>query len=134
MNEFLIIILVAFFATNSLDKAESVELEETPLEIIDEIFGEGWWDNDKAEEWHKLTLEQNALHQIDGQNTQFGQIESNSTDQNPPLSESDHSDKAKNGVEQSKIIKTISSNEKRGKVNLAKPHSINTPTANKKNC
>uniref|UniRef100_A0A914IE15 Uncharacterized protein n=1 Tax=Globodera rostochiensis TaxID=31243 RepID=A0A914IE15_GLORO len=84
MKEFWILILVAFFATNSLDKAESVQL-------FDEIFGEGWWDNDKADEWDKLTLEQNALHQIDRQNTsQIGQIEPNSTDQNPPLTESDH--------------------------------------------
>uniref|UniRef100_A0A914H812 Transposase n=1 Tax=Globodera rostochiensis TaxID=31243 RepID=A0A914H812_GLORO len=35
---------------------------------------------------------QNVHHQIDRQNTQFGQIEPNSTDQNPPLTESDHSD------------------------------------------
>uniref|UniRef100_A0A914HRM6 Uncharacterized protein n=1 Tax=Globodera rostochiensis TaxID=31243 RepID=A0A914HRM6_GLORO len=92
------------FATNSLDKAESVQLKEKPLNPIDEIFGEGWWDNDKDEEWQKLTLEQNALHQIDRQNTQIGQIEPNSTDQNPPLTESDHSDNAKNYEE-------ISSNE-----------------------
>uniref|UniRef100_A0A914HQ85 Transposase n=1 Tax=Globodera rostochiensis TaxID=31243 RepID=A0A914HQ85_GLORO len=128
MNEFWILILVAFFATNSLDKAESVKvkLEETPLKIIDEIFGEGWWDNDKAEEWHKLTLEQNALHQIDRQNTQIGQIKSNSTDQlgqiepnstdqlgqiepnstdlNAPLTESDHSEKSKNSEELNEII------------------------------
>uniref|UniRef100_A0A914HP08 Uncharacterized protein n=1 Tax=Globodera rostochiensis TaxID=31243 RepID=A0A914HP08_GLORO len=81
MNEFWILILMPFFATNSLDKAECVQLEETPLNPIDEIFGEGWWDNDKAEEWHKLTLEQNSLHQIYRQNTQIGQIEPNSTDQ-----------------------------------------------------
>uniref|UniRef100_A0A914HS64 Uncharacterized protein n=1 Tax=Globodera rostochiensis TaxID=31243 RepID=A0A914HS64_GLORO len=84
MEKFWILILVAFFATNSLDKAESVQL-------FDEIFEEGWWDNDKAKEWDKLTLEQNALHQIDRQNTQIGQIEPNSTDQNTPLTESDHS-------------------------------------------
>uniref|UniRef100_A0A914HQA1 Uncharacterized protein n=1 Tax=Globodera rostochiensis TaxID=31243 RepID=A0A914HQA1_GLORO len=67
-----------------LDKAESVKvkLEETPLKTFDEIFGEGWWDNDKAEEWHKLTL---FHHQIDRQNTQLGQLEPNSTDQNPHL-------------------------------------------------
>uniref|UniRef100_A0A914H1K4 Uncharacterized protein n=1 Tax=Globodera rostochiensis TaxID=31243 RepID=A0A914H1K4_GLORO len=91
MEEFWISILVFFFATNSLEKAESVQL-------FDEIFGEGWWDNEKADEWDKLTLEQNFHHQIDGQNTQLGQsepnstdqlgqIESNSTDQNPPLTE-----------------------------------------------
>uniref|UniRef100_A0A914HPA5 Uncharacterized protein n=1 Tax=Globodera rostochiensis TaxID=31243 RepID=A0A914HPA5_GLORO len=79
MEEFWILILVLFFGTNSLDKAESVQLEETPHKIIDEIFGEGWWDNEKDEEWNKLTLEQNALHQIDLQNTQIGQIEHNST-------------------------------------------------------
>uniref|UniRef100_A0A914HRG9 Transposase n=1 Tax=Globodera rostochiensis TaxID=31243 RepID=A0A914HRG9_GLORO len=146
MEKLWILILVAFFATNSLDKAESVQL-------FDEIFGEGWWDNDKAKEWDKLTLEQNALHQIDRQNTQIGQIEPNSTDQNPPLTESDHSrqiepnstdqnppltesdhhsvqieanstdqnpahtesdqtDNAKNGKEQSEIMKKITSNKK----------------------
>uniref|UniRef100_A0A914HQM5 Uncharacterized protein n=1 Tax=Globodera rostochiensis TaxID=31243 RepID=A0A914HQM5_GLORO len=95
MGEFWILILGAFFATNLLDKAESVQL-------FDEIFGEGWWDKDKAKEWHKLTLEHNFLHQIDRQNTQIGQIEPNSTDQlgqiepnlthqSPPLTESDHS-------------------------------------------
>uniref|UniRef100_A0A914IEY6 Transposase n=1 Tax=Globodera rostochiensis TaxID=31243 RepID=A0A914IEY6_GLORO len=84
MEAFWLLFLVPFFATNSLDKAESVQL-------FDEIFGEGWWDNEKDEEWQKLTLEQNALHQIDQQNTQIGQIEPNSTDQNPPLTESDNS-------------------------------------------
>uniref|UniRef100_A0A914HP89 Myb-like domain-containing protein n=1 Tax=Globodera rostochiensis TaxID=31243 RepID=A0A914HP89_GLORO len=49
---------------------------------------------------------QNVHHQIDRQNTQ---IEPNSTDQNPPLTESDHSDNVKNGEEQN----IISSNEKR---------------------
>uniref|UniRef100_A0A914HNG9 Transposase n=1 Tax=Globodera rostochiensis TaxID=31243 RepID=A0A914HNG9_GLORO len=49
---------------------------------------------------------QNVHHQIDRQNTQIGQIEPNSTDQNLPLTESDHSDNAKNGEE-------ISSNEKK---------------------
>uniref|UniRef100_A0A914HRE5 Uncharacterized protein n=1 Tax=Globodera rostochiensis TaxID=31243 RepID=A0A914HRE5_GLORO len=92
MEEFWILILVSLFATNSLDKAESVQLEETPLKIIDEIFGEGWWDNDKDEEWNKLTLEHTLHHQIDRQNTQIGKIEPNLTDQNPPpLTESDHS-------------------------------------------
>uniref|UniRef100_A0A914HBH9 Uncharacterized protein n=1 Tax=Globodera rostochiensis TaxID=31243 RepID=A0A914HBH9_GLORO len=90
MEKLWIFILVPFFATNSLEKAESVQLEETPHKIFDEIFGEGWWDNDKDEEWNKLTLEQTFLRQIDRQNTQLGQIEPNSTDQNPPLTESDH--------------------------------------------
>uniref|UniRef100_A0A914HS38 Uncharacterized protein n=1 Tax=Globodera rostochiensis TaxID=31243 RepID=A0A914HS38_GLORO len=119
MEEFLIIILAAFFATNSLDKAESVKLE---LKTFDEIFGEGWWDKDKAAEDLKMpaltNFGQNVHHQIDRQKTQIGQIEpnstdqlgqiepnstdqlgqieSNSTDQNPPLTESDHSDNAKN--------------------------------------
>uniref|UniRef100_A0A914IEX7 Transposase n=1 Tax=Globodera rostochiensis TaxID=31243 RepID=A0A914IEX7_GLORO len=84
MEEFWILILVSFFVTNSLDKAKSVQL-------FDEIFGEGWWDNEKDEEWNKLTFEQNLHHQIDRQNTKIGQIEPNSTDQNPPLTESDHS-------------------------------------------
>uniref|UniRef100_A0A914HT16 Uncharacterized protein n=1 Tax=Globodera rostochiensis TaxID=31243 RepID=A0A914HT16_GLORO len=97
MKKLCILILVSFFATNSLDKAESVQLEETPHKIIDEIFGEGWWDNDKDKEWNKLTLEQtlDKMYQIDRQNTQIGQIEPNSTDQNnPPLTKSDHSDNA----------------------------------------
>uniref|UniRef100_A0A914HP61 Uncharacterized protein n=1 Tax=Globodera rostochiensis TaxID=31243 RepID=A0A914HP61_GLORO len=95
MDEFWIFILVSLFATNSLEKAESVQLEETPQKIIDEIFGEGWWDNDKDEEWNKLTLEHNFNFQIDRQNTQIGQIESNSTDQNTPLTEYDHSGQIK---------------------------------------
>uniref|UniRef100_A0A914HQA0 Helix-turn-helix domain-containing protein n=1 Tax=Globodera rostochiensis TaxID=31243 RepID=A0A914HQA0_GLORO len=92
MIEFWLLILVLFFATNSLDKAEAVKvkLEGTQLKTFDEIFGEGWWDKDKAEEWHKLTLEENFHHQIDRPNTQLGPIEPNSTDQNPPLKESDH--------------------------------------------
>uniref|UniRef100_A0A914HRR1 Uncharacterized protein n=1 Tax=Globodera rostochiensis TaxID=31243 RepID=A0A914HRR1_GLORO len=56
-------------------------MEETPHKIFDEIFGEGWWDNDKNEEWNKLTLEHNFHHQIDRQKTKIGQIEPNSTDQ-----------------------------------------------------
>uniref|UniRef100_A0A914HPG1 Homeobox domain-containing protein n=1 Tax=Globodera rostochiensis TaxID=31243 RepID=A0A914HPG1_GLORO len=120
MEEFWILILVSFFAINSLDKAESVQLEEKPFKIIDEIFGEGWWDNDKDEEWHKLTLEQNFHHQIDRQNTQIGQIEPNSTaqlgqiepnstDQNPPLIESDHSGQIEpNSTDQNPpIVETI---------------------------
>uniref|UniRef100_A0A914H8J2 Homeobox domain-containing protein n=1 Tax=Globodera rostochiensis TaxID=31243 RepID=A0A914H8J2_GLORO len=97
MEKLWILILVSFVETNSLDKGESVQL-------FDEIFGEGWWDNDKAEEWHKLTLEHNFHNQIDRQNAQLGQIEPNSTDQNPSLTESDHSDNAKNGEEQNENI------------------------------
>uniref|UniRef100_A0A914H1L4 Uncharacterized protein n=1 Tax=Globodera rostochiensis TaxID=31243 RepID=A0A914H1L4_GLORO len=94
MEGFWILILVAFFVINSLDKAESVqleELEELPLQTFDEIFGEGWWDKNKADEWDKLTLEHNFHHQIDGQNTQFGQTEPNLIDQNPSLTEFVHS-------------------------------------------
>uniref|UniRef100_A0A914HQ40 Uncharacterized protein n=1 Tax=Globodera rostochiensis TaxID=31243 RepID=A0A914HQ40_GLORO len=101
MEEFWILILVAFFATNALDKAESVKLE---LKTFDEIFGEGWWDKDEAAEDLKTpaptNFGQNVHHQIDRQNTQIGQIEPNSTDQlgqiepnstdqNLPLTESD---------------------------------------------
>uniref|UniRef100_A0A914HRK2 Uncharacterized protein n=1 Tax=Globodera rostochiensis TaxID=31243 RepID=A0A914HRK2_GLORO len=90
MNEFWILILVLFFATNSLDKAESVKLE---LKTFDEIFGEGWWDKDETAKDLKMpaptNFEQNVHHKIDRQNTQIGQIESNSTDQNPTLIESD---------------------------------------------
>uniref|UniRef100_A0A914HPB9 Uncharacterized protein n=1 Tax=Globodera rostochiensis TaxID=31243 RepID=A0A914HPB9_GLORO len=107
MNKFWILIFVSIITTNSLDKAKSVQLEELPLQPIDEIFGEGWWDNEKAEDWHKITLEHDFHHEIDRQNTQIGQIEPNSTDQlgqiepnstdqNPPFTESDHSNNAKN--------------------------------------
>uniref|UniRef100_A0A914HR64 Uncharacterized protein n=1 Tax=Globodera rostochiensis TaxID=31243 RepID=A0A914HR64_GLORO len=81
MKEFWILILVAFFATNSLDKAESVKLE---LKTFDEIFGEGWWDKGEAEYLKTpapTNFGQNVHHQIDRQNTQIGQIEPNSTDQ-----------------------------------------------------
>uniref|UniRef100_A0A914H2D4 Uncharacterized protein n=1 Tax=Globodera rostochiensis TaxID=31243 RepID=A0A914H2D4_GLORO len=98
MNELWILILVAFFATNSLDKAEAVKVK-LELKTFDEIFGEGWWDNDKDEEWNKLTLEHNFHHEIDkiepnstDQNPhRLGRIEPNSTDQNPPRTKSDHS-------------------------------------------
>uniref|UniRef100_A0A914HS00 Transposase n=1 Tax=Globodera rostochiensis TaxID=31243 RepID=A0A914HS00_GLORO len=121
MEEFWILILVAFFATNSLEKAESVKLE---LKTFDEIFGEGWWEKGEAEELKTpapKNFGQNVHHQIDRQNTQIGQIEPNSidqlgqiepnstdqsphsgqiepnsTDQNPPLTESYHSDNTKN--------------------------------------
>uniref|UniRef100_A0A914H822 Uncharacterized protein n=1 Tax=Globodera rostochiensis TaxID=31243 RepID=A0A914H822_GLORO len=110
MEEFWILILISLFATNSLDNAESVKvkLEETPLKTFDEIFGEGWWDKDEAAEDLKMpaptNFGQNVHHQIDRQNTQIGQIEPNSTDKNPPLTESDHSDNAKNGDEQNENI------------------------------
>uniref|UniRef100_A0A914HRN4 Uncharacterized protein n=1 Tax=Globodera rostochiensis TaxID=31243 RepID=A0A914HRN4_GLORO len=82
MNEFWILILVAVFATNSLDKAKSVKLEH---KTFDEIFGEGWWDKGEAVEDLKMpaptNFGQNVHHQIDRQNTQIGQIEPNSTDQ-----------------------------------------------------
>uniref|UniRef100_A0A914H7Y7 Transposase n=1 Tax=Globodera rostochiensis TaxID=31243 RepID=A0A914H7Y7_GLORO len=96
MNKFLILIFVSLFASNSLDKAKSVKLE---LKTFDEIFGEGWWDKGAAEELKTpapTNFGQNVHHQIDRQNTQIGQIEPNSTDQNPTLTESDHSDNAKN--------------------------------------
>uniref|UniRef100_A0A914HU33 Uncharacterized protein n=1 Tax=Globodera rostochiensis TaxID=31243 RepID=A0A914HU33_GLORO len=84
MEEFWILILVAFIATIP-DKAESVKLE---LKTFDEIFGEGWWDKSEAEDLKTPTnFGQNVHHQIDRQNTQIGQIEPNSTDQNPPLTE-----------------------------------------------
>uniref|UniRef100_A0A914HUV2 Uncharacterized protein n=1 Tax=Globodera rostochiensis TaxID=31243 RepID=A0A914HUV2_GLORO len=81
MGEFWILIFVSFFATNSLDKAESVKLE---LKTFDEIFGEGWWDKGEAEDLKMpapTNFGQNVHHQIDRQNTQIGQIEPNSTDQ-----------------------------------------------------
>uniref|UniRef100_A0A914H1K9 Uncharacterized protein n=1 Tax=Globodera rostochiensis TaxID=31243 RepID=A0A914H1K9_GLORO len=99
---------------NLLHKAESVKvkMEELPFKTFDEIFGEGWWDKGEAEDLKTLAptnFGQNVHHQINRQNTQIGQIEPNSTDQNPPLTESDHSYNAKNGEEQT----DISSNEKR---------------------
>uniref|UniRef100_A0A914H1M5 Transposase n=1 Tax=Globodera rostochiensis TaxID=31243 RepID=A0A914H1M5_GLORO len=100
MDNFWILILVSFFATNSLDKTESVqleELEELPLQTFDELFVDEWWDKDEAEDLETpvpTNFGQNAHHQIDRQNTQIGQIEPNSTDQNPPLTESDDSDNA----------------------------------------
>uniref|UniRef100_A0A914H8I2 Uncharacterized protein n=1 Tax=Globodera rostochiensis TaxID=31243 RepID=A0A914H8I2_GLORO len=104
MEKLWILILVAFFATNSLDKAESVqleELEELPLQTFDELFVEEWWDKDEAEDFKlpaPTNFGRNVHHQIDRQNTQIGQIEPNSTDQNPPLTESDHSDNANSSV------------------------------------
>uniref|UniRef100_A0A914HPP9 Uncharacterized protein n=1 Tax=Globodera rostochiensis TaxID=31243 RepID=A0A914HPP9_GLORO len=106
---------MALFASNLLDKAESVKLE---LKTFDEIFGEGWWDKGEAEDLKTpapTNFGQNVHHQIDRQNTQIGQIEPNSTDQlgqiepnptdqNPLLTESDHSENAKNGEEQNKVI------------------------------
>uniref|UniRef100_A0A914HSP0 Transposase n=1 Tax=Globodera rostochiensis TaxID=31243 RepID=A0A914HSP0_GLORO len=93
MEEFWILILVAFFATNSLDKAESIKVK-LELKTFDEIFGEGWWDKGEAEDLKTpapTNFGQNVHNQIDRQNTQIGQIEPNSTNQNPPLTESDHS-------------------------------------------
>uniref|UniRef100_A0A914HNN3 Uncharacterized protein n=1 Tax=Globodera rostochiensis TaxID=31243 RepID=A0A914HNN3_GLORO len=107
MNEFWILILTALFATNSLDKAESVKLE---LKTFDEIFGDGWWEKGEAEDLKTpapTNFGQNVHHQIDRQNTQIGQIEPNSTDQNPPITESDHSENAKNGEEMNSYEKHI---------------------------
>uniref|UniRef100_A0A914H5T5 Transposase n=1 Tax=Globodera rostochiensis TaxID=31243 RepID=A0A914H5T5_GLORO len=117
MNEFRLLILVLFFAINSLNKTESVKLEETPLKTFEEIFGEACWDKGEAEDLKTpapTNFGQNVHHQIDRQNTQLGQIEPNltdqlgqiehnstdqlgqnepnSTDQNPPPTESDHSE------------------------------------------
>uniref|UniRef100_A0A914HKV5 Uncharacterized protein n=1 Tax=Globodera rostochiensis TaxID=31243 RepID=A0A914HKV5_GLORO len=99
MKGFWILILVPFFATKSLDKAESVqlkELEELPLQTFDELFVDEWWDKDEAENLKtpapSTNFGQSVHHQIDRQNTpQLGQIELNSTDQNAPLTESNHS-------------------------------------------
>uniref|UniRef100_A0A914HPC4 Transposase n=1 Tax=Globodera rostochiensis TaxID=31243 RepID=A0A914HPC4_GLORO len=81
-----------------MEKAESVKvkLEELPLKTFDEIFGDGWWDKGEAEDLKMpapTNFGQNVHHQIDRQNTQIGQIEPNSIDQNPPLS--DHSGQIK---------------------------------------
>uniref|UniRef100_A0A914H114 Uncharacterized protein n=1 Tax=Globodera rostochiensis TaxID=31243 RepID=A0A914H114_GLORO len=94
MEKFWILILVSFFATNLIEKAESVELEELPLQTFDELFVDEWWDKDEAEDLRTpapTNFGQNDHHQIDRQNTQIEQIETNSTDQNLPLTESDHS-------------------------------------------
>uniref|UniRef100_A0A914HN86 Uncharacterized protein n=1 Tax=Globodera rostochiensis TaxID=31243 RepID=A0A914HN86_GLORO len=96
MAEFWLLILVLLFATNSLDKSESVqleELEEMQLQAFDELFVDEWWDKDEAEDLKTpapTNFGQNVHHQIDRQNTQIGQIEPNSNDRNPPLTESDH--------------------------------------------
>uniref|UniRef100_A0A914H861 Uncharacterized protein n=1 Tax=Globodera rostochiensis TaxID=31243 RepID=A0A914H861_GLORO len=91
MEKFWLLILVAFFVINSRDKAESVQLEELQLQTFDELFVDEWWDKDEAAEDLQrpppTNFEQNVQHQIDRQNTQIGQIEPNSTDQNPPLTE-----------------------------------------------
>uniref|UniRef100_A0A914HQ45 Transposase n=1 Tax=Globodera rostochiensis TaxID=31243 RepID=A0A914HQ45_GLORO len=68
---------MSLFATNLLDKAESVKLE---LKTFDEIFGEGWWDKGEAEDLKMpapTNFGQNVHHQIDRQNTQILQIEPN---------------------------------------------------------
>uniref|UniRef100_A0A914H9J1 Uncharacterized protein n=1 Tax=Globodera rostochiensis TaxID=31243 RepID=A0A914H9J1_GLORO len=86
MEEFWILILVAFLVTNSLDKAESVqleELEELTLQTFDELFVDKWWDKDEAEDLKTpapTNFGRNVHHQIDRQNTQIGQIDPNSTD------------------------------------------------------
>uniref|UniRef100_A0A914H1E2 Transposase n=1 Tax=Globodera rostochiensis TaxID=31243 RepID=A0A914H1E2_GLORO len=102
MEEFWILILVAFFATNALDKAEAVKVKQE-LKTFDEIFGEGWWDKGETEDLKTpapTNFGQNVHRQIDRQNTQIGQIEPN-----PPLTESDHSDNDEN--EQKQIDKTV---------------------------
>uniref|UniRef100_A0A914HRJ4 Uncharacterized protein n=1 Tax=Globodera rostochiensis TaxID=31243 RepID=A0A914HRJ4_GLORO len=100
MEELWILILVAFSATNSLEKAEAAKVK-LELKTFDEIFGEGWWDKGEAEDLKMpapTNFGQNVHHQIDRQNTQIGQIEPNSTDQlgqiepnsteqNPPFTE-----------------------------------------------
>ncbi|KAI3417241.1 hypothetical protein GPALN_014977 [Globodera pallida] len=65
-------------------------MEETPLKTFGEIFGEGWWDKGDREDVKMpppTNFGQNAHHQIDRKNAQIGQIEPNSTDQNPPFTE-----------------------------------------------
>uniref|UniRef100_A0A914HT02 Uncharacterized protein n=1 Tax=Globodera rostochiensis TaxID=31243 RepID=A0A914HT02_GLORO len=107
MEEFCFLILVAFFVTNSLDKAESVqleELEELPLQTFDELFVDEWWDKDEAEDLKMpapTNFRQNVHHQIDRQNTLIepnstdhsGQIEPNSTDHSGQIepNSTDHS-------------------------------------------
>uniref|UniRef100_A0A914HRB4 Uncharacterized protein n=1 Tax=Globodera rostochiensis TaxID=31243 RepID=A0A914HRB4_GLORO len=140
MEEFWILILLSFFATNSLEKGESVKVK-LELKTFDEIFGEGWWDKGEAEDLKNLAptnFEQNVHHQIDRQNTQIGQIEPNSTDQigqielnsndqNPP-----HADKKLMKLSQ-KSWASVLKQFTLGNVNLAKPNqTINTSTAN--NC
>uniref|UniRef100_A0A914HNW0 Secreted protein n=1 Tax=Globodera rostochiensis TaxID=31243 RepID=A0A914HNW0_GLORO len=142
MKTFSILILLSFFSTNLLDKAESVKLE---LKTFDEIFGEGWWDKGEAEDLKMpapTNFGQNVHHQIGRQNTQIGQIEPNSTDQNPPLTE--YSDNAEDERKRKIVDKFhIKLSQKSwasvlqqftlGNVNLANPNqTINTPT-NKRN-
>uniref|UniRef100_A0A914H9C8 Uncharacterized protein n=1 Tax=Globodera rostochiensis TaxID=31243 RepID=A0A914H9C8_GLORO len=84
MEDFWILIFISLFASNSLDKAESVQLEELPLQTFDELFVDEWWDKDEAEDLKtpaSTNFGQNVHHQIDRQNAQIGQIEPNSTDQ-----------------------------------------------------
>uniref|UniRef100_A0A914HPX8 Uncharacterized protein n=1 Tax=Globodera rostochiensis TaxID=31243 RepID=A0A914HPX8_GLORO len=159
MEEFWILILVLFIATNSLDKAESVELEEMTHKTFDEIFGEGWWDKGEAEDLKTpapTNFGQNVHHQIDRQNTQIGQIEPNSTDQlgqiepnstdqNSPITESDHSGQIEpNSTDQNPPLTESDHSDNaederklqftNGNKNLAKPnYNINTLTANKMN-
>ncbi|KAI3410428.1 hypothetical protein GPALN_004530 [Globodera pallida] len=86
---------------------------------------EEWLDKDEAEDLKKpapTNFGQNVHHQIDRQNTQIGQIEPNSTDQNPSLTESDHSDNAKNCEEQNEVSsnKNIAEDERKQKFDRKK--------------
>uniref|UniRef100_A0A914HP37 Uncharacterized protein n=1 Tax=Globodera rostochiensis TaxID=31243 RepID=A0A914HP37_GLORO len=124
MNAFWIIIFVSIIATKSLDEAESVKLE---LKTFDEIFGEGWWDKGEAEDLKTpapTNFGQNVHHQFDRQNTQIGQIEPNSTDQNPPpLTESDHSDNAED--ERKQKFDQMKAELKRNGLKNSYPNEIN---------
>ncbi|KAI3407624.1 hypothetical protein GPALN_015062 [Globodera pallida] len=55
--------------TAEKERAESMQLEELedlPLQTFDEIFGEGWWDNDEAEDLRPPTnFGQNSLISLD---------------------------------------------------------------------
>uniref|UniRef100_A0A914HR45 Uncharacterized protein n=1 Tax=Globodera rostochiensis TaxID=31243 RepID=A0A914HR45_GLORO len=139
MEEFWILILVAFFATNSLDKADSVKLE---LKTFDEIFGEGWWDKSEAKDLKTAAptnFGQNVHHQIDRQNTQIGQIEPNLNDQlgqmNPiQLIRSFLSKRLINIKLSQKSWASVLKQFTIGNVNMANPNqTICTPKANKRN-
>uniref|UniRef100_A0A914HUR1 Uncharacterized protein n=1 Tax=Globodera rostochiensis TaxID=31243 RepID=A0A914HUR1_GLORO len=133
MEKLCILIFVLFFVTNSLDKAESVKLE---LKTFDEIFGEGWWDKGEAEDLKMpapTNFGQNVHHQIDRQNTQLGHIESNSTDQNPPLTESDHSDNTKNVEELNDSSNENITEDKRKRKIVAKFHAMRNEFKQKAN-
>uniref|UniRef100_A0A914HQR0 Uncharacterized protein n=1 Tax=Globodera rostochiensis TaxID=31243 RepID=A0A914HQR0_GLORO len=130
MEEFWILILVTFFSTNLLDKAESVKVKLEP-KTFDEIFGEGWWDKGEAEDLKTpapTNFGQNVHHQIDRQNTQIGQIEPNSTDQLGQIEP--------NSTDQLGQIEPNSTDQNlpltNGKVNFAKPDH-NITITNKRN-